>query len=264
MTLAHLEKNRSLGSASMLVGKQRLLGVFVVDAGANGAWTEDSRARVEHQLASALRWLESQAAAHNVALEFEHACAPAEASACTCSTRIDEQDPASGPHHSGWQNQVVTDLLGASNSVSSAWNSLFERNGLGTPVTAGRSVLFFVRRWHPSIAFPFHRGAHPDFEKERGIIYDMGGLQDGQPHLDSQIAHEILHLYGAIDLAEEKLPAETPELRRAILANTAPQEVMNKPTQAPIASYLVGDLTSYLVGWLDRPPNWLLASMASA
>lgn len=57
-------------------------------------------------------------------------------------------------------------------------------------------MLFGVRRYYPSIAFPYFEGEHPEFSKERGIIYDLGADDqgaEGQTFLDSQIAHEILH-----------------------------------------------------------------------
>jgi len=126
---------------------------------------------------------------------------------------------------------------------------MFTSHGLSLDASDGSAMLFFVRRLVPSIAFPYKAGEHDEFELERGIIYDLGGVIDGQRHLDSLIAHELLHLYGAVDLKPGKAPSGvSPELC------LDPDEVMNFPTQHEITGYRINELTEYLIGWRDADP----------
>ncbi len=250
---------RALGSAGKLAGECRLVFVFTDDPGAD-PWTPERRATVEQHVVSALRWLERQAKARGVELRWKHAFAPAEGAALS-PTKIDEKDRAAGPHHSTWQNGAIASLLGKSGSVATLWEDIFARYLPEEGAVAGRAVAFGVRRYVPSVSFPFFRGDAAEFEKERAIIYDNGGPKEGQRALDSLIAHELLHLFGAIDLDPPKLPASALPFKDAIVAHTKKDDdVMGAPNQKPIDGYEVGELTAWLVGWKDEAPAWLKTS----
>jgi hypothetical protein len=105
------------------------------------------------------------------------------------------------------------------------------------------------------VAFPYFKGEHQEFEKERGIIYDMG--EGGQWFLDSEIAHEILHLYGAVDLCPDKFPLGEQIFNADFRQNIDPMDVMVKPTQEPIDNYTVDAFTRYLIGWAASAPAWV-------
>lgn len=113
-------------------------------------------------------------------------------------------------------------------------------------------MIFCVRRWVPSVAFPFFEGENTEFERERAIIYDNGG-DGGQVFLDSLIAHEILHRYGAVDLALDKTSEPLKEF-----ASQRSDDLMHTPTQRSLECYRIGDVTAYLVGWLKMKPAGLL------
>jgi hypothetical protein len=254
------EKYMARGSASTLTGTHQLVFVFIDDDGADG-WTPAGRVLVARHVDSSLGWLVTQAQKHGVELSFQHAFAPRMPGlAQKVVFSISEGDLAAGPHHATWQNWAVAGLVNQSGSVASLWNDFFEIHGLPGTGINGRFVLFGVRRYRPSIAFPFQDGEDPEFEKERGIIYDVGADASGQPgqrYLDSLIAHEILHLYGAIDLAAIGSPIDPDLLREVVSPIIGPNEVMDHPTQQPINEYFVSDLTAYLVGWRSELPSWL-------
>jgi hypothetical protein len=232
------------------VGDQKLLFIFVDDDGA-GPWTAELRQPVEIKIERSLRWLENKAQAYGISLPLQHVCIPLGPSvACHAGVRIDEADYCAGPGHSTWQNRVATGLT-SWGSVASRWNDLFRAAGLPLNGTEGSAVVFCVRRCVPSVAFPFFKGVNVEFERERAIIYDNGGGA-GQLFLDSLIAHELLHLYGAVDLAPDKTPEPLKEL-----ASEYPDDVMHTPTQRSMESYCIGDLTAYLVGWLKTKPACL-------
>lgn len=65
---------------------------------------------------------------------------------------------------------------GNSRSVASLWNDVFLRHGLEESNVEVRLALFGVRRYCPSVAFPYADGQDQAFETERGIIYNLGIL----------------------------------------------------------------------------------------
>jgi hypothetical protein len=232
------------------VGDQKILFIFVDDDGA-GPWTVELRQPVEIKIERSLRWLENKAQAYGIQLRLKHVCIPRGSSvACHASENIDETDYCAGPGHSTWQNRIVTGLT-SFGSVASCWNDLFKSGGLPLYGTEGSAVVFCVRRYVPSVAFPFFEGQNDEFERERAIIYDNGG-EEGQLFLDSQIAHELLHLYGAVDLAPDKTPDPLKKF-----ASQYSDDVMHTPTQRAIESYCISDLTAYLVGWRKTKPAFL-------
>jgi hypothetical protein len=232
------------------MGDQKLLFIFVDDNGAD-PWTVELRRPVENKIERSIRWLENKARAFGIPLRFQHVCIPVGSCvACHAGARIDEGDYCAGPGHSIWQNRVVTGLTSCG-SVASRWDDLFRAGGLPLNGKEGSAVVFCVRRWVPSVAFPFFEGENVEFDRERAIIYDNGG-EAGQLFLDSQIAHELLHLYGAVDLAPDKAPEPLKEF-----ASQYSDDVMHTPTQRSIESYCIGDLTAYLVGWLKTKPACL-------
>jgi hypothetical protein len=248
--ISNIERACNLGSAATLVGDQKFLFIFVDDDGAD-RWTIDLRQPVETKIERSLRWLEDKGRALEIELHFQHACLPlGSAVACNAGGRIDEADYCAGPGHSTWQNRVVSGLT-SFGSVASRWNDLFKVGGLSLNSTEGSAVFFCVRRWVPSVAFPFFKGQDIEFEKERAIIYDNGGYA-GQRFLDSQIAHELLYLYGAVDLA----PIKTFAALKKLSAQFS-DDVMHTPTQRPIESYVISDVTAYLIGWVKQRPACL-------
>lgn len=241
---------RDQGSAGRLTGVQKLLFLFVTDPGAP-TWTSRLCSPIEWKIESALRWLETEAASFGQDLHMAHVCAPSDGDGFKVAVRIQESDVSSGPHHASWQNEVAMQMTGGTGSVASLWDAMFTRCNLPLSPSDGSAIFFVVRRYVPSIAFQYAADDEPEFSKERGIIYDEGGA-GMQRYLDSEIAHEILHLYGAVDLAPGKTPASLVPFR----AFLDPDDVMGVPTQRPLTAYHISDLTAYLVGWRDARPKW--------
>ena len=245
-----IDRFRGMGSAKALVGDQKILFVFVDDDGAS-AWTPEQRKPVEVKIERSLRWLETKAEQFRLRVRFHHSCIPFWPSiACHSGTHIDETDFRAGPSHSAWQNTVATRLT-KHGSVATRWQELFEAGKLPLDGSDGSAVVFCVRRWVPSVAFPFTTGQDVEFEKERAIIYDNGG-ELGQWYLDSLISHELLHLYGAVDLA----PAKAAKSLQCI-SDLHRDDVMHTPTARPIENYVIGDVTAYLIGWSQEKPACL-------
>lgn len=251
-------KYRRLGSADWLWGHRAILVMFVDDR--VSSWTSRDRSVVEAHFRKAIAWVERQACEHGVELRLSLAFLPPNCRAHRVSVRIDmridEMDVAAGPHHATWMNCVLSRFLQKRGSVAGLWSELFTHHG---PLEGGRpsAILFCVRRdaIPCSIAFPFRQGENEEFQKERGIIFDKGF--GGQLHLDSQIAHELLHLFGAVDLADGKIPTDHAETLKALRENRQESSVMVKPTQKPIDQYTIDDLSAFLIGWRDGPPDWL-------
>jgi hypothetical protein len=229
---------------------QKLIFIFVDDNGAN-PWTTKLRTPVETKIATALRWLEDKAQLYGIQLHFQHECVPIGTPvACHAGRQIDETDVCAGPGHSTWQNQVVTRLT-EYGSVADRWDDLFTTCGVPLTGSEGSALFFCVRRYYPSIAFPFFVGENVEFERERGIIYDNGG-DAGQWYLASEIAHEVLHLYGAVELKPGKASNDIEKHSHRFV-----DDVMYEPTQRPLNEYCISDLTAYLVGWSQIIPAYL-------
>jgi hypothetical protein len=251
---ARLLKYRGLGSADRLRGHHAILAIFVDDQG--HSWGCPDRSEIENKLRSAFAWIEAEAFQCGVEVCLSATMLPSDRVAQSVNMHIHELDVRAGPHHSQWQNHVVARLLDRSGSVSTLWDDVFTHC---SPPQGGNpaAILFCVRRdlAPSSIAFPFWVGEHCEFQKERGIIYDKG--VGGQWYLDSQIAHELLHLFGAVDLEDSKIPVTHKETRTAITQNRGHDSVMFVPTQRPIHEYRIDDLTKFLIGWRNSPPDWL-------
>lgn len=245
-----IENWRNIGSAATLVDKQKLLFIFVNDNDNKNDWTNGLRNPVEEKVVNGLRWLKAEADKRKIPLNIEHKCIPQSsiAIACTVSMQINEEDYKAGPHHSTWQNCVVKQLIKQKVSVSNGWRDLFKISGLPLSDTEGSAVFFCVRKHAKSVAFPFFKEENIEFEKERGIIYDSYG-QKGQTYLDSLIVHEILHLYGAKDLARN-----TPKCLKKY-GEQYPDDVMHTSTQKSLKNYYISDLTAYLIGWKNIAPS---------
>ncbi len=236
---------RNIGSARMLVGSQKLLFVLVDDDGAT-PWTHELRKPVEEKIDSSLRWLEKRANGFDKPLRIAHRCLPLSPNvASNAGCRINENDYTAGPHHATWQNSIASSLT-THGSLAERWDELFELADLPLKDDEGSAILLCVRRHTCSVAFRYCNGQNPEFEKERAIIYDMGGV-GGQAYLDSLIAHEILHLYGAEDLAPGKVHESL-----KIIAQKLTDDIMHTPTQKPINEYDISEVTAYLVGWLEK------------
>ena len=243
---------RNQGSASVLVGQQKLIAIFVDDLGAE-PWTHTERKMIESKINQALRWLENHAEQYRIHLNIQHICLPGSASTgCQIDRYIDEKDQRAGPGHSAWQNCVVAKLT-TKRSVSEGWFELFEDCELTLDMADGSSILFFVKRnGVSSIAFPYFSTENTEFERERGIIFDMGGITTGQTYLESQIVHELLHLYGAVDLASHKAPKILQPL-----AHKYVKDVMHTPNHELLVEYEISDLTAFLIGWTSKLPKIL-------
>jgi len=249
---------RGLGSADWLQGHRAIIAVFVDDP--VSSWRSCDRSEVEKHFRSAIEWVERQASDRGTGLHLSRMFLPHNCRVhrvgVRIGMRINEMDVAAGRHHATWMNCVLSRFLQKRGSVAGLWTELFTHHG---PSDDGKpSAVFFCVRRDPipcSIAFPFWQGEDGEFRKERGIIYDKGF--GGQWYLDSQIAHELLHLFGAVDLADGKIPTGHTETLRAIRKNREGNSVMFMPTQKPIDEYTIGDLTAFLIGWRDRTPDWL-------
>ena len=198
--------------------------------------------------------LEKEANKRGLNLTIEHYCVPLPpAIACLAGRHINEADYAAGPENATWMNVVASGLT-THGQLSACWDRLFQLARLPLTGDDGSAIFFCVRRWVPSVAFPYIDGEHPEFQCERGIIYDNGGWE-GQTHLSSQIVHELLHLYGAVDLAPGKSHHSVTEY-----ANKNLDDIMHTPTQRPLEQYKIGDLTGYLIGWSGTRPECLMGA----
>ena len=66
----------------------------------------------------------------------------------------------------------------------------------------------------------------------------------------SDIAHNLLHLYGAADLHETIYRRDTRKIK--MLKSRYPNDIMQDPYGIPIRDMDLGDYTKYLIGWTNE------------
>ena len=65
----------------------------------------------------------------------------------------------------------------------------------------------------------------------------------------SEIAHNILHLYGAADLYKTPFRRNDKKIKEAL--QLFPEDIMQDPDANDIWSLEIGEFTKYLIGWTD-------------
>jgi hypothetical protein len=85
---------------------------------------------------------------------------------------------------------------------------------------------------------------------EGAMLYEK--QRNGVELAPAQIAHEILHLFGAWDLYET--PHQT-KLNETVAKESFPDSVMGRVAHN-INSLKIDPLTAWLIGWNNKPEPW--------
>jgi len=240
------------GSASSLLGNQNVIFIFVDSL--TTLWSCSTRRRVEGDCQAAVEWLYDQSQRYGGAVKLNYRVLPEESLAVRVSATVDAKKGCPQDHKL-WHDEAASVLVGKQGSLTSLWDTLF--SGCLPRQGSSAAVVFLVHLPGSSWAFPFDPSQHEEWQMERANIYSGGGDYD-YTYLASQIAHEVLHLFGAIDLRDSAIPSNiSPATADAIRQNRLQISIMLQPNNQDLQNYQVDDLTAYLVGWSNRPPAWL-------
>jgi len=102
------------------------------------------------------------------------------------------------------------------------------------------SYIYIVDKPGRSFAMPWYPKAESEIE-EMTVIYGRG--QTGNLEVSGVYAHEILHLFGAIDLYDFE------DERKELVELYLPGDIMNS---SRVSDMNVSELDAYLIGWVDE------------
>lgn len=194
-------QRKGIGYCEKLTGDVHILFVWVDDA--ISAWNDSDKQTVLFELEKGIQMLETQAKAQNVELSFSQEY---------IESKIDIE---AGEFQKDWKNEAL--VAAGYKSVGETQQEIEQKRGVSS------APIVFLLNCNGR-AYAYSRSL------ERGA--ESVALYASDP---SAFAHEILHLYGAVDLY---VLDETIELAERLL----PQSIMLYGDE-------IDDLTMYLIGW---------------
>ena len=235
-------KGYQLGTNCDLQGDIMVHLFFVNDA--ESQWDQDAITQITNkQILLGLDYLEKEAARYGVALNFSvesHTTGSKTGAPILYEGKISKSEPHTVDIPSkiagqfGYESGGVmyADLQGQNDCQETVWLFLVNKDG----VSYARKQ-YEGDYYRPTLEFDVI------FERYLNEEYDM----DDNTHCAAAVAHEILHLYGAIDMYT---PADVKKLLKPIY----PKDIMLMD-YIDIGKLEVGDYTAYSVGWIDQAPT---------
>jgi hypothetical protein len=229
-----------LGSAGALRGGVYVLKCFVSEQG--GGFSYKEKTDLAQKCDEAVTWLVEQAKTYNVSVRFEGGTFGLDA-----DVKLD--DIGYGPDDRGNSAAMVSKTLkeiGYPNSLA------FHSWARGNIDCQNAIVLIFMKGRGKSYAIPYTSESldRELYFVEGSVLYEK--QWNGVELAPAQIAHEILHLFGAWDLYET--PHQT-KLNETVAKETFPDSVMGRVAH-DISSLKIDPLTAWLIGWNDKPEPW--------
>ena len=243
-----LDPDQNVGSAKRLTGKCMFYNVFIDDPG--DTWDDDSIAGYYEMQDEAFRYLEEQAALFGrelvcYATSAEHAL------------YLKTNKSISGdPDDCYWLDQYLMDTeYGSINGLLDALMVWAD-----DPNYDNYGLLININKQGRSYAIPYNYYEYPDgdYYAERTVIYYSTDYDYEYVLVSATIAHEILHIFGAIDLY---YPYDGDDIRKEIIMQYFPFEIMHYiPYQMDGAT--ISAFTAFRVGWRNTLPNQLMMFQA--
>lgn len=232
---------RKLGSAKTLKGNIYTLVCFISEKGGT-AWTAKEKDVQIKKVKNSLKWIEKQAALYNQKVNFSKMGTFGKAE----DIKFDaiEKGSGSGKESVQWVSETLYKI--GYNSTLTFYNQ---------SITDQRcdevQVLIFAKTNGTSYAIAMVENANEElYFVEGALIYE--NYSSGANTATSSIAHEILHLYGAIDLYKTFKQSEENAQKAAKLY---PNSIMRR-TSYNIEELNVDELNAWLIGWTNDYKPW--------
>lgn len=241
-----LDTDQNIGSAKRLTGDCMFYNIFVDDK--ESSWDSDSVADLYTMQDNALRYLEFQAA------QFGHElnCFATGADEALY-VYIDDIIPTDG------SNSYELDLYFMSTQYGSV-NGLLKSLSEDNTDHDNYGLIFNVNKQGRSYAVPCNTvfDDHELYDAERAVIFYSTDIDYEYYLTGGTIAHEVLHLFGAIDLY---YPNDGEDIRKQIIMQYFPFELMHYvPYYADDSTISV--FTAFRVGWRNTLPDQLMMFQA--
>ncbi len=235
-----------------------LLYFIFIDTKTTAPWTEFDIQSTIDSVRTALNWLHSKAKASGVTLNIgadfyigtEYTTIKRNLPAGTVQESITEPNPRKAVDNiNRWANGAA--------KIAGKAVTLRSKDGIPdvkTPSNAERliaflrdendvesvALLFFVNNYYRSdISVPVNTFS-ADHVEYAIVSYKYS----------SDIAHNLLHLYGAADLYETVYRRDTRKIKT--LKSMYPDDIMQDPFGIPINDMELGEYTKYLIGWKNE------------
>ena len=243
-----LDPDQNVGSAKRLTGECMFFNIFIDDP--ESSWDEESIAGYYKMQDEALRYLEEQAALFGHELTC-FATSAEDALYLKTDTYI-----SGDPDYNFWLDLYLMDTeYGGANGLLEAllvWADDPDYDNYG--------LLININKQGRSYAIPYNYLEYPngDYYAERTVIYYSTDYNYDYVLVSATIAHEILHIFGAVDLY---YPNDGDDIRKEIIIQYFPFELMHYiPYQMDGAT--ISAFTAFRIGWRNTLPDQLMMFQA--
>jgi disulfide oxidoreductase YuzD len=245
LSTAHAQEEywKNTGTAKTMLGKTYILSIF---SSTPSPFSDAEIKRRQNGLHEATAWLTAQAKRYNQDISFKMG----EFQDIKITSEIlldaDKIDKIAEDHLLYSRSAIDVALEAAGNTQE----SLKEFVKKDCPECQNIVVLVYLNQKGRSYAHSYEKEMNPQENFQEGAL--LFNSQDDAT-LPSELAHEILHCFGAYDLyaIDENKPAE--KKRQKLMEKTFPQDIMLEleyPNE-PNNKKRIDNFTAYAIGWLS-------------
>ena len=218
---------RNYGSAKMLTGRCVLVTVFISDS--ESSFNNRQEKEVMDKLAQAVDYITNKAALFGRDLELIY-----DNSDLIYKTYSNKKIPTAMDDFN-WTLDILKKIN--SDRVIKEIEEKYNTNNVG--------FIFNVNKSGNAYALSTNESIMKEYYNEKCVVYSGSEENSSNAYI---YAHEILHLFGALDLY---YPDDETEDRKKLAESYFPKEIMLE-YHYDVNSALVSDVTAYLVGWKDK------------
>ncbi|WP_455714126.1 hypothetical protein [Anaerosporobacter sp.] len=235
------EEELKLGSAKVLEGDTILVSVFVDIKG--DKWTEEEKKYCKDSLEEAVTWIEKQGEIYGKQIHFIYDMNPE--SDLLYYQSIDFAVESDTEDTNQYDYYRYNKLWIQENLDIKSINKKYGTNSVG--------YLFFLKDEGTSYTYSHYLEDKNYNKEEMCTIYLDDSSKYGVYENPATYAHEILHLFGALDLYDGACPEDVNEY----VIDTYPYEIMLSTYHETLMPNenaevkMISPITAYMLGWVD-------------
>lgn len=240
------------GSAGLLTEPTVLVSIYLNDAAGGRVWTEDAKAQSQQYLATAVSWLQEQAAQYGKTVTLY--CDDGTAN-CPLRRSYTPRSTMQG----GRDTEESNDFLNEMDALSATLDTAALQQTYSTDRVA---FLYFLPLSGGSFTMVHYADDEDAYYYEYSCLYRSDVYsEDGESESPATYAHEILHLFGAPDLYGGSTDSFVDDELVAYVESTYPDEIMYSTYNADGTSQFdaidksISPLTAYCLGLADTCPE---------
>lgn len=236
------EEEHKLGSAKLLEGDNILISIFV-DINGN-EWTEEEKQYSEDSLKEAVTWIEGEGAAYGKQIRFIYNMDSQSDLLYTQS--IDFKVDSDSDDSNQYTYYLYNKLWIQENIDVVSIKENYGSNSIG--------YLFFIKDRGTSYTYTHYLEDKNINKEEMCTIYLEDSSEYNLYENPATYAHEILHLYGALDLYKGACPEDL----NAYVIDSYPYEIMLSTYNETLIPNEYGEvksispITAYMLNWLEE------------